>query len=186
MDIPWSGSVVVAAPRDRVYAYLADFPRHAEWAQTLERLELIHPGDASGVGARYRTVERQALQRDRRPLAPLTRGMRVVTICEVRELTPNRKIAWHAHSSPRVLGLYADLSFELHDQDGGTRVTQHNHFHQPDLVARLFRLRFGDDVVQQGRAQWQAGLENIKLVIEERIAPAGSTSLAVQGGAYVA
>src|SRR5262245_55469352 len=110
MDITWSGNVQIEAPAEQVYTYLAEFPRHAEWAQTVERLDLLRPGDASGVGAVYRTVERQAMQSDRKPYERLTKGMKVVTICEVRELSPSRRIAWHAHTSPRAMGLYADLS----------------------------------------------------------------------------
>lgn len=171
MDITWSGTVTIAAPPERVYAYLADFPRHAEWAQTVERLELLDRGDARGVGARYRTIERQAMQHDRQPFEPIRRGMRVVTICEVRELTPQRRIAWHAHTSPKALGLYADLSFELEAlSDDGTRLTQHYRFHQPSPMVGIFRLIYGRDLDEKGSAQWEAGLQNIKRILE---APAG-------------
>ena len=37
MDIQWQSSVDIAAPVDKVYTYLADFPKHCGWAQTLER-----------------------------------------------------------------------------------------------------------------------------------------------------
>jgi uncharacterized protein YndB with AHSA1/START domain len=167
MDITWNGTVTINAQVEHVYAYLADFPRHAEWAQTVERLELLRSGDASGVGARYRTAERQAMQHDRRPFEPITRGMRVVTICEVRELLPNRRIGWNAHTSPKALGLHADLSFELKTLAGKrTQLTQHYHFHQPDLMVAVFKLIYGRDLEQKGAAQWFASLENIKAILE--------------------
>src|SRR5688572_5121223 len=109
----WQESIAIAAAPEAVYRYLADFPRHCEWAQTLERLELTGAGDARGVGARYRAIERQALQSDRGPRQPIAArgGLRSRTGCEVRELIPGRRIAWHAHTLPRS-GLRADLSFE--------------------------------------------------------------------------
>jgi hypothetical protein len=84
MDITWQGSIQIDAPLDQVYNYLADFPRHCEWAQTLERMEQIRAGDSAGVGAQYLTTERQAMQADRRPREALTKGMRVKTICASR------------------------------------------------------------------------------------------------------
>ena len=168
MDINWQGSVQINAPVEQVYRYLADFPHHCEWAQTLERLELIRPGDSAGVGARYLTFERQAMQADRKPYEPLTRGMRVKTICEVRELTPNRRIAWHAHTAPKAMGLYADLDFELvPTADGGTLLTQHYRFHQPPVMVFMFKLMFGSNIEAKGNAQWDASLRNIKAILEQ-------------------
>jgi hypothetical protein len=65
MDITCQGSIQIDAPLDQVYSYLADFPRHCEWAQTLERMEQIRAGDSAGVGAQYLTTEHQAMQADR-------------------------------------------------------------------------------------------------------------------------
>jgi uncharacterized protein YndB with AHSA1/START domain len=167
MDITWQGSVKINSPVEQVYRYLADFPRHCEWAQTLERMELIQAGDNSGIGARYLTTERQAMQADRKPYAPLTRGMRVKTMCEVRELTPNRHIAWHAHTVPQAMGLYADLAFDLAaTADGGTLLTQHYRFHQPAPIVFMFKLMCGRDLDQKGHAQWEASLRNIKTILE--------------------
>lgn len=168
MDITWQGSIHIHVPVEQVYRYLADFARHCEWAQTLEQMEQIRAGDSAGVGARYLTTERQAMQADRRPREALTKGMRVKTICEVRELTPNRRIAWHAHTAPKATGLYADLDFEFAPTDaGGTLLTQHYHFHQPAPIGFLFRLMYGRDIAEKGYAQWEASLRNIKMILEE-------------------
>jgi uncharacterized protein YndB with AHSA1/START domain len=169
MDITWQGSVEIDAPIEHVYRYLADFPRHCEWAQTLERMERVHDGDETGVGARYLTTERQAMQADRKPRATLTKGMVVKTMCEVRELRPNRRIAWHAHTVPKAIGLYADLDFELAPtEDGRTRLTQHYRFHQPAPMVFMFKLIYGKNLVEKGYAQWQASLHNIKAILEEK------------------
>lgn len=168
MDMNWQGSIQINAPVERVYCYLADFPRHCEWAQTLERMEQVRVGDSTGVGARYLTTERQAMQADRRPREALIRGMRVKTMCEVLELKPNRRIAWHAHTVPKAMGLYADLDFELTPTaDGGTLLTQHYRFHQPAPAVFLFKLMFGRDLETKGSAQWEASLRNIKIMLEE-------------------
>jgi uncharacterized protein YndB with AHSA1/START domain len=176
MDINWQGSIRINAPVEQVYRYLADFPRHCEWAQTLERMERVRAGDSTGIGARYLTFERQAMQADRKPYERLTRGMRVKTMCEIRELTPERRIAWHAHTVPKAMGLYADLDFELAPtEEGGTLLTQHYHFHQPAPMVFMFKLMFGRDLAAKGNAQWEASLRNIKAILEER---AGSDSTA--------
>ena len=167
MDIYWQGSTQINAPVEQVYRYLADFLRHCEWAQTLERMEQIRAGDSTGIGARYLTVERQAMQSDRKPYEQLTRGMRVKTICEVRELNPNRRIAWHAHTAPKAMGLYADLDFELAPAVGGTLLTQHYRFHQPPIMVFMFKLMFGSNVEAKGNAQWDASLRNIKAILEQ-------------------
>lgn len=71
MERHWQDSIDVTAPAEQVYAYLADFPRHCEWAQTLDRMEQVRAGDDAGIGARYFTYERQAFQADGGPNGPL-------------------------------------------------------------------------------------------------------------------
>src|SRR5687768_7057020 len=96
MEITWTGSITIAAPVERVYTYLADFPRHAEWAQSLVRLHEVKAGDSRGVGRVYRTAERQNWQDDRRPGEPISHGVAGVTMCEVRDLVPNCAVVWHS------------------------------------------------------------------------------------------
>src|SRR6476659_7215018 len=95
-DITWRETIEIDAPVEETYRYLADLPRHAEWAQSVVKLEQIRPGDRDGVGAQYRAAERQSWQTDRLPRAPLTSGSPGDFLCEVRELVPNRRIAWYA------------------------------------------------------------------------------------------
>ena len=49
MDVEWQGSISIAAPPERVYRYLADFPRHGEWAQSV--IELEQAGDSAKAAA---------------------------------------------------------------------------------------------------------------------------------------
>ena len=172
MDINWQGGVQIAAPIGQVYRYLADFPRHCEWAQTVERLELVRAGDGTGVGAQYLTTKRQTLQADRKPREPLTKGEPDQTLCEVREVLPDRRIAWHAHMLPEA-DPSADLDFELASaENGDTLLTQHQRLSVPDsMVAEMQRL-FGSDVLELVYMQWEAGLRNIKAILEESAASA--------------
>lgn len=173
MDIQWQGTVDIHAPIDHVYAYLADFPKHCEWAQTLERMEQRAPGDARGVGAVYRTYERQAMHADRPPRGPLPdKAFKGVTECEVTELEPNQRIAWRAHPVPITMGTSAQLTFDLEPLDAGrTRLTQTIRMRQSWLPSQIFaRLVFKmnpAEMERKGAAQWQASLQNIKAILEE-------------------
>jgi uncharacterized membrane protein len=171
MDVNWSGSVHINAPVERVYAYLADFPRHCEWAQTLERMEQQRAGDANGIGARYLTYERQAFQADRAPRGPMpAKAFKGKTLAEIRELVPNRRIAWHSHPVPRMR-IWADIAFDLAPEGNGTKLTQTIQMHQGWLPMQLFsRLAFKTTpagMEEKGRAQWAASLQNIKSILEE-------------------
>lgn len=174
MDTNWTGTVMIDAPVERVYAYLADFPKHCEWAQTLERMEQKRPGTAEGVGAVYKTYERQAMHADRTPRGPLpANAFKGTTECEITELVPNRRIAWRAHPVPVGMGVNARLAFDLQpDPNGGTRLTQTISMHQSWLPVQIFsRLVFKvtpEQMEQKAAAQWQASLNNIKAILEER------------------
>src|SRR5690348_2730706 len=96
MDVSWQATIAIDRPVEEVYRYLADLPRHAEWAQSVIQLELVRAGDSAGVGAVYRSAERQDWQTDRAPRAAITRGVAGTTMCELTELIPNRRIAWRS------------------------------------------------------------------------------------------
>jgi hypothetical protein len=185
MDISWTGGITIAAPVERVYAYLADFPRHAEWAQSVQRLRLVRPGDARGVGAVYRTAERQGWQDDRCPRAELTRGVPGDTICEVRELAPHSAIAWRSWAPYPGVRHEGDFRFLLEEVAGGTRLTQAVSMRDNwlgDLVSRfVFKT-----TPQKAYAQWQASLHNIRLILEGQPAAAVSSVAIMRGGEYVA
>ena len=102
MDIEWKGQVQIQRPIEQVFAYLADFQRHAEWAQTLVKMEQVREGNSLGIGAVYRTYERQAMQSNRQPGEALLHGMEAKTLCEITEIIPNKRIAWHSHTLPKT------------------------------------------------------------------------------------
>ncbi|MDP9312371.1 MAG: SRPBCC family protein [Chloroflexota bacterium] len=169
MDIRWQGEIHIAASYDVVYEYLANFPRHAEWAQTIERMEQRKQGDEYGVGAQYHTWERQGMQSNRAPGEPITMGRPVETLAEVRELSPSYRIVWQARTVQKPL-MSAELSFDLKaDAGGGTRLLQRIYLHTSKPYDLLDKLRHRTDPVilrAQLRAQWEAGLRNIKEIVE--------------------
>lgn len=173
MDAHWQETIEINAPVDRVYAYLADFPKHCEWAQTLERMDMRVPGDASGVGRVYRTTERQAMHADRKPRGPMpAKAFKGMTDCEITELVPGKRIAWRAHPVPVGMGVHARLSFDLAPADDGrTRLTQTVDMHQPWPIFQFFsRVTFKSspsDMERKASAQWSASLANIKTIMEE-------------------
>lgn len=173
MDSTWQGSVDISAPIERVYDYLADFPRHCEWAQTLERMEQKSAGDVSGVGAVYKTFERQAMHADRKPNGPLPdKAFKGITQCTVTDLRRPNAIGWKAHPIPVSMGIHAESQFELASiEPGTTRLTQTIHMHQPWLPLQIFsRIAFKTNPTEmeaKARAQWRASLDNIKHILEQ-------------------
>ncbi len=159
MRIQWQGMIEVDAPSKQLYDYLSDFHRHREWSQTLERMDQVRDGDASGVGAQFITRERiefgaTGWQR----WLPFTSATK--TRCEVRELVPYHRIAWQAHPVPRVGS--ARLSFDLEPTaEGGTTLRQTIEEYYPSPVA--FMLRVVYNVTEDGiRQQLEHSLQTLK------------------------
>lgn len=166
MEIQWKGQVQIRRPVSHVFAYLADFRRHVEWAQTLVKVEQVRGGDSQGVGAVYLAYERQALQADRRPGEALMRGLEAKTQSTITEIVPDQRIVWKAHTLPKT-GMYATWWFELAaTPDGGTMLSQGTYFHQPSPMAFIFSLIFRGDLLVKSYAQFDASLKNLKIVME--------------------
>ena len=168
MTLHWRGTIEVAAPIEQVYDYLADFTRHHEWAQTVEPLELIQPGELSGVGAQYRSVPGPRASTGQPPHRKVAQRLQARPVVEVQERSRPRRIAWEARVAPR-LGLRAEWAFDLTPHgEGQTTVTQTLVLHQPALFDWLWQ-RFG--AVEKARAQWQQSLRQLKTVLEQPDAP---------------
>jgi uncharacterized membrane protein len=169
MSKEWTGSVRINAPVEAVYAYLADFARLPEWDAATMRVERKKAGDASGVGAAYRVYEHLKLPgKDKAGLAER----------EVRELVPNRRIAWHAHPVPRM-GVSLDCAFEFERDGDGTRLTETVQVNMPAIVDKMQHAVFRS-LDDQQRAQWQENLARIKANVEQG-APAAAPELALAG-----
>jgi uncharacterized protein YndB with AHSA1/START domain len=168
MDIRYHNTIYIQKPTSEVYAYLSDFPRHTEWAQTLERLEKVKDGDHTGVGAQYLTYEKQSFQSDRQPHGPIKQklAIKAQTMCEVRELVPNKRLAWHAHMVGDP-GTHADWEIDLTPEgEGGTRLSQKVFFVFGPLPGWVGVLLFME---KRAFRQFDAGLQNIKLILEGQV-----------------
>jgi uncharacterized membrane protein len=168
MDIQWEKTIQVQRPVAQVYAYLADFPRHTEWSLTLAAMTKVREGDARGVGAIYHTTERQAMHTERKPGTALTKGLRGATICEVTALEPNRRIAWRARFKPDM-GVNSEWAFALSPAAADTTtLSEQGRIHMPAPMAFLFKLIFGRGFAAKVRTQSDAGLSNIKVILEKQ------------------
>lgn len=109
---------MINAPPEAVFEYLADMPRHAEWAQ--HNLTVTPTSDGPvGVGSTFSSVGHQF-------------GVQHETQ-SVIDYTPGKRFTFDASGS---LGR-ARHSFDLEAADGGTRVTKSMEIVQPSLMARI-------------------------------------------------
>ena len=56
--MPYTKETVIAAPAEKVFAYIADLPRHSEWAAHALKVEARSEGDV-GVGSKFSSVGHQ-------------------------------------------------------------------------------------------------------------------------------
>jgi hypothetical protein len=65
------------------------------------------------------------------------------------------------------MGTHADITMELAPEgEGHTRLTQTIQMHQPELLFAFFR-RFKGVTTDKAYTQWQASLNNVKLILDE-------------------
>jgi uncharacterized membrane protein len=138
-------SVVIQAPTQTVYEYLADLGRHSEWVENLAKVWQVSPG-TSGVGTIYRAQESAP------PVPPLTKmrmmyffivglitGTKPYSEAEITALEPGKRIAWLA-GLRKGTGWFNRAQWELllEPQAGATRVTQRfRYMPQTSTAARM-------------------------------------------------
>ncbi len=97
----------INAPAEKVFSYLADFPRHSEWAKPQHRLEIEKTSDGPiGQGAMFRSVGHQ-----------FGRNEDTVTITEY---VPNQRIVYQSDGNAGLVR----HSFELAPVEGGVQLTK--------------------------------------------------------------
>jgi hypothetical protein len=162
----WQGEVHIDAPVSEVYRFLADFSRHNEWDSSVTRLELVEKGDANGIGDHWRAYEKlDTLQSDRgrKPLLQL-HGNVGVAVREVRELVPNKRVAWHTYPVPRM-GITADCSFDLEEENGGTKLTETVQINALSVLESFGKFVFKSLDAKQ-TAQWEQNLQAVRQAVE--------------------
>lgn len=123
----FSKDTTIDAPADKVFAYVADFPRHSEWAQ--HNLEVMQTSSGTvGVGSTFSTVGHQfGTQRESQTVVDYSPGTRF------------------AFESKGGLGVTLN-AFDLAPADGGTRLTKSLDFVHPSLLARVTSFMVGRQV----------------------------------------
>jgi uncharacterized membrane protein len=142
-------SIDIDVPVSQVYDYLADFPRHQEWAfARMAYLKQVTPGPIE-VGSEFDAAE--------------TLPFKAVTHSRLTALEPGSRIAWHAWFSR---GSAFDWEFVLSENDGGTHLMQRAAWHTAILFRVLtwplvvLRRRQMPDENRQSLARIKANLEN--------------------------
>ena len=100
-------SVTVAAPPERVWPWVADIAKHAQWSPKPYRVELVS-GEPNAVGSRYRSVG----------WVPPNDGNHENDV-EITQVQPMTRFALQATDEN---GTFAN-TFDLKAVDGGTDVT---------------------------------------------------------------
>lgn len=96
--------ITINAPAEKVFGYLADLPRHSEWAKHPLKIEQTSEGQV-GQGTTFRSVGHQ-FGRDNEDKLTVT------------EFVPNERIVFDCEASAGRLR----HSFELQEADGGVQV----------------------------------------------------------------
>lgn len=95
--------ITINAPVDRVFSYVADFPRHSEWARQPLKIEATGPIQQ---GSKFKSVGKQFGEHEDE-----------VT---VTEFVPNQKLAFESMGDAGHLR----HAFTLAGEGGGTRLTK--------------------------------------------------------------
>ena len=142
-------SIDIDAPVSEVYRYLADFPRHQEWASA--RMEYLKQRTAGPiqVGSEFDAAE--------------TVPFRAITHGRITALEPGSRIAWHAWLSR---GSAFDWEFLLSDGASGTHLVQRTKWR----TALLLRMASWPLILirrKQMPGENRRGLERIKANLEK-------------------
>ena len=144
-------SIDIDVPVSEAHRYLADFPRHKEWAYArMADLKALTPGPIR-VGSEFDAAE--------------TVPFKAVTHSRITALEPGSRIGWHAWWGP---GSAFDWEFVLSERDGGTHLVQRTAWH----TALLFRVLSWPLILLRRRqmpVENRHSLERIKANLEEGV-----------------
>lgn len=128
-------TVTIQAPIEKVYAYLADFPRHPEWVKNVSKIT-PQTANPAQVGATFKCEEGpppvafgQMLRMMRYFMAGVFGGAKPYSVAKITALEPHRRIGWEA-GIPKGEGYFnfAQWEFVLEPQGAATRLTQRFHW----------------------------------------------------------
>jgi uncharacterized protein YndB with AHSA1/START domain len=134
-DYQGQSAITIQAPIDRVYAYLADFRKHPEWAKNLSKVTQVTPGPIA-VGTVFKTQEGVPPVRvgqQVKMMVPFMLGVfggaKPYSEATITALQPPGRIAWQA-GIPKGAGYFnfAEWEFVLEAQGNATHLTQRFHW----------------------------------------------------------
>jgi len=139
--------IAVAVPADRVYDYVADFPRHAEWSGDGLQATKTTEGPVA-VGTVYSTTAKKfGTQREQ---------------STITELSPGSAFAWE---SKGMMGL-ARHRFSLAGEGATTTLTKSAEIVEPTFFAKLVSWKLSSEIPSGLRRD----LANIKAHLEGQTA----------------
>lgn len=167
-DMQGEQSIVIQAPIDDVYTYLADFPRHIEWNYQPTKMEKLTDGEV-GVGTRFRTYEQPPsntnwfMAKVMFPIIEMIYGIKRYTDAEITALIPNESIQWKANAPFRNGDMMrAEWEIALESVDNGTKVTQKFHFMPQHPMAKRM---VSDSMTQNIADEVAQNLEKLKSIM---------------------
>jgi uncharacterized membrane protein len=128
-------TITIEAPIDRVYAYLADFRKHPEWAKNLSKVTQVTPGPIA-VGTVFKTQEGvppvrvgQKVKMMMSFMQGLLGGAKPYSEATITALESPGCIAWQA-GIPKGAGFFnfAEWEFVLEALGNATHLTQRFHW----------------------------------------------------------
>jgi uncharacterized membrane protein len=138
-------SVTVAAPAQKVYEYVSDFAKHADWSANGLRVTPDADGPAA-VGSSFSTVAKQfGTQREK---------------STITDMQPGSLFAWDSTGALGTVHHWFSMSEE--GGSGQTTLSKGLEVTKPSFLARLFTWRVKRDAPRNLRAD----LEKIKATVE--------------------
>jgi uncharacterized membrane protein len=173
-NLSYETSVVVEAPADVIYDYVADFPRHVEWCHQPQKMVPLTEGPI-GVGSQFQTYEQgpsnmrfgqKVMFGVAMPVMKLMYGAQDYTVAEITALEPNKRVAWKAWAPSTKKGDMMRMNWEirLRPNGNGTEVEQHCEVAPPpeSPLARMVN----EDMATQSREEVSTNLQRLKSIVE--------------------
>lgn len=171
-EITGETSVVIHAPAQKLYDYLADLGRHSEWVENLAKVEQVSPGKI-GVGTVFQAQESAPpvsllpkIQMMFFFIMGLISGTKPSSEAEITALEPGKRIAWLA-GLRKGNGWFNRAQWELvlEPQAGATRVIQRfRYMPQNATAARMIGVAGSSGIAQA----CGVSLQRLKKVMEAR------------------
>ena len=163
----------MVAPSEKVYRYVADLNKHAEWNHGIIKITALTEG-AARVGSQYNTEEgnpnamprgQQIMMSVMRPLMRIWYKIGKYTVAEITELKDNELVKWQAHlpnkAGEKLVQLFWEIELES-DGNGTTHVTQRC---QADPIGP-FQAMVNEGWVKLNRAETTSNLTRLKSIVE--------------------